>query len=342
MNPKHQSGYSNIRVISCIAICILHTFFAAASIFQPDKDLYAASYAVRNAMYFAVPCFVMVTGALLLDPAREIGFSKLFGRYIRRILLALVIFTLLFALFDAVTKGETVGPAALKDWLFALFFDKSWAHMWYLYMLLGLYLLLPFYRKAAAASDRTELRYLLLVYLVFQSGIPLITRLSGNTPGFYISVYTVYPLYLFLGYALKEGAVRIPRGIALLLVLAGTAAIAVPSYLAYAGDLEAVQKIVGNYSYPGVIAQAAGAYALIDSLSGDGAVSRLLQKIDENSFGIYLIHMVFLKLVTFVWKWNPYAHGGLLMVLGLSLAVFAVSWAAVWLLRKIPGVKKVL
>ena len=320
MSPKHQSGYSNIRAISCIAICILHTFFAAVSIFQPEKGLYAASYAVRNAMYFAVPCFVMVTGALLLDPAREIGFSKLFGRYIR----------------------ETVGPAALKDWLFALFFDKSWAHMWYLYMLLGLYLLLPFYRKAAAASDRTELRYLLLVYLVFQSGIPLITRLSGNTPGFYISVYTVYPLYLFLGYALKEGAVRIPRGIALLLVLAGTAAIAVPSYLAYAGDLEAVQKIVGNYSYPGVIAQAAGAYALIDSLSGDGAVSRLLQKIDENSFGIYLIHMVFLKLVTFVWKWNPYAHGGLLMVLGLSLAVFAVSWAAVWLLRKIPGVKKVL
>ena len=92
----------------------------------------------------------------------------------------------------------------------------------------------------------------------------------------------------------------------------------------------------------GAIFQAAGAYALIDSLSGDGAVSRLLQKIDENSFGIYLIHMVFLKLVTFVWKWNPYAHGGLLMVLGLSLAVFAVSWAAVWLLRKIPGVKKVL
>ena len=320
MSPKHQSGYSNIRAISCIAICILHTFFAAVSIFQPEKGLYAASYAVRNAMYFAVPCFVMVTGALLLDPAREIGFSKLFGRYIRRILLALVIFTLLFALF----------------------FDKSWAHMWYLYMLLGLYLLLPFYRKAAAASDRTELRYLLLVYLVFQSGIPLITRLSGNTPGFYISVYTVYPLYLFLGYALKEGAVRIPRGIALLLFLAGTAVIAVPSYLAYAGDLEAVQKIVGNYSYPGVIAQAAGAYALIDGLSGDGAVSRLLQKIDENSFGIYLIHMVFLKLVTFVWKWNPYAHGGLLMVLGLSLAVFAVSWAAVWLLRKIPGVKKVL
>ena len=153
MSPKHQSGYSNIRAISCIAICILHTFFAAVSIFQPEKGLYAASYAVRNAMYFAVPCFVMVTGALLLDPAREIGFSKLFGRYIRRILLALVIFTLLFALFDAVTKGETVGPAALKDWLFALFFDKSWAHMWYLYMLLGLYLLLPFYRKAAAASD---------------------------------------------------------------------------------------------------------------------------------------------------------------------------------------------
>lgn len=342
MSPKHQSGYSNIRAISCIAICILHTFFAAASVFHPEKGLFAASCAVRNAMYFAVPCFVMVTGALLLDPMRELGFSKLFGRYVKRILLVLVFFTLLFALFDAVTKGEAIGLAALKGWLFALFFDKSWAHMWYLYMLLGLYLLLPFYRKAAAASGHAELRYLLLIYLLFQSGIPLITRLSGNTPGFYISVYTIYPLYLFLGYALKEGAVRIPRALALLLLLAGTVAIVLPTYLAYSGDLDLVQKIVGNYSYPGVIAQAAGAYALIDGLSGDGAAGRLLQKIDENSFGICLIHMVFLKLVTFVWRWNPYTHGGLLMVLGLSLCVFAVSWAAVWLLRMIPGVKKVL
>ena len=342
MNPKHQSGYSNIRVISCIAICILHTFFAAASIFQPDKDLYAASYAVRNAMYFAVPCFVMVTGALLLDPMREIGFSKLFGRYIRRILLALVIFTGLFALFDAVTKGEAIGLATLKDWLFALFFDRSWAHMWYLYMLLGLYLLLPFYRKAAAASTRSELIYLLVVYLVFQSGMTLLSRLTGSTPGFYISVYTIYPFYLFLGDAIKNSAVRLPRAYALLFLLCGTAAIVCPTFYAYRMDQELMQKIVGNYSYPGVIAQAAGAYALIYDLSGEGIVSRIFQKIDENSFGIYLIHMAFLKLVTFVWKWNPYTHGGIVMVLGLSIAVFLVSLAAVAVLRKVPGIKKIL
>ena len=118
MNPKHQSGYSNIRVISCIAICILHTFFAAASIFQPDKDLYAASYAVRNAMYFAVPCFVMVTGALLLDPMREIGFSKLFGRYVKRILLALVIFT---GLFDQINQRILYSVIAFTEFIDGVF-----------------------------------------------------------------------------------------------------------------------------------------------------------------------------------------------------------------------------
>ena len=342
MRQERYPYLSWLRVLGCLGVVVLHSFYGSIGSYGEGSTPMLLGMTVRSCMMWAVPVFVMVSGALLLDPAREIGFSKLFGRYIRRILLALVIFTGLFALFDAVTKGEAIGLATLKDWLFALFFDRSWAHMWYLYMLLGLYLLLPFYRKAAAASTRSELIYLLVVYLVFQSGMTLLSRLTGSTPGFYISVYTIYPFYLFLGDAIKNSAVRLPRAYALLFLLCGTAAIVCPTFYAYRMDQELMQKIVGNYSYPGVIAQAAGAYALIYDLSGEGIVSRIFQKIDENSFGIYLIHMAFLKLVTFVWKWNPYTHGGIVMVLGLSIAVFLVSLAAVAVLRKVPGIKKIL
>ena len=61
---------SELRAIACIAIVILHTFYAA-SVYAPDHTAKIAALTTRNLMMWAVPCFVMVSGALLLDSARE-------------------------------------------------------------------------------------------------------------------------------------------------------------------------------------------------------------------------------------------------------------------------------
>ena len=53
-------------------------------------------------MMWAVPCFVMVTGALLLDENREVSFDKLFNKYILRVLGALVVFSMVFRIFDII------------------------------------------------------------------------------------------------------------------------------------------------------------------------------------------------------------------------------------------------
>ena len=94
------AGYSNIRALACMAIVILHTFYAVAGLQSMTPALRTGAYMVRNAMFWAVPCFVMVTGALLLDPSRDVTWRKILGRYLPRVLTALVFFTLLFVLFD--------------------------------------------------------------------------------------------------------------------------------------------------------------------------------------------------------------------------------------------------
>ena len=97
---KRIPQFAYVRTIACIAIVFLHCVnsgrvYHAAAI-TPQQTAWA--FAACSALMWAVPCFLMVTGALLLDPAREIGPKKLFGKYIKRMVEALVVFTLIFTL----------------------------------------------------------------------------------------------------------------------------------------------------------------------------------------------------------------------------------------------------
>lgn len=172
---KRIPGYSLLRVLACIAIIILHMFASAEILFQNviTPEQITGSNIIVNCMMWAVPCFVMVTGALLLDENREVSFDKLFNKYILRALGALVVFSMVFRIFDIIMDKESFGLKSILKGFYEIFTGTGWSHIWYLYLLIGLYLLLPFYKKIAKASSNSELKYLLVIYLIFLSLIPL-------------------------------------------------------------------------------------------------------------------------------------------------------------------------
>lgn len=202
---QHIYGFSYIRSLACIAIIILHTVYSAVLLFGSniDAEKNIISMAVVDSMMWAVPCFIMVTGALLLETERKITYKKLFGKYILRIFAALVIFGMVFRVFDIIMDKEPVSVAAFLKGLYEIFTGTSWSHIWYLYLLIGLYLLLPFYKKIVDNSSTKEIKYLLAVYIVFLSILPVL-EIWGIHCGFYIHVSTIYPFYLFAGYAIYK------------------------------------------------------------------------------------------------------------------------------------------
>ena len=98
--------------------------------------------------------------------------------------------------------------------------------MWYLYLITALYLLLPFYRKIAASLNSKDTYYLLGVYLVFLSLLPMLQTLTEKSTAFYICVYSVYPLYLFLGDAFMQKHICKKPWLMILLASVGTIAVA--------------------------------------------------------------------------------------------------------------------
>ena len=331
------AAFSYIRVLACFCIIILHALFASNVYFEKTMTGGEVlwSKAMENELMWAVPCFLMITGALLLDPARELPLKKLFGKYLRRIVLALVCFTLIFQILGWKMEGE---PDILKGWLKDLAFGESWAHMWYLYLMIGLYLMMPFYKMIAEKADTRLLDLLILILIVFTSLVPA-AEVFGISIGFYIPTTLVYPVYLFMGYRLHHRPLHPALAAALLIVC--TAGLLALTWLRYGtGVLEALEADPGNqldsltgYASLLVIFQTAGLFSLLGRIKTPAG--RALRSMDQCSFGIYLIHMIGIHLIM---KWvgfDPYMYGPFTFIL-MAAALFLASWPVTWVIRKIP------
>ena len=123
---KRVSQFSYIRVIACMAIVLLHTM-NGARIYHMDtvsQGESLAAFTVCSVLMWAVPCFLMVSGALLLDPAREITWGKIFGKYIRRMLIALILFT---AIFTVIRHDPKAGTSTVSEFFNGLAFNHCMA-----------------------------------------------------------------------------------------------------------------------------------------------------------------------------------------------------------------------
>ncbi len=338
---------SVMRIIACLAIVVLHTMFAVSGYFRDSisaGDL-LVSKTIENNMMWAVPLFLMVTGVLQLDPSRELTLHKLYGKYVKRVFGSLVLFSFVFRIFDMIMDHEVFTVPGLLYAMLEMLTSKGWGHLWYLYLLIGLYIFMPFYRKIAECCSDRELRYLCAVYIVFISLIPLIET-SGINIGFYIGESLIYPLYLYLGYMIHNDRLHIPASAAWAAFIISTALIILFDLMKYGGGA-AIPDFVFGYSSPLIIIQSAGIFTLLDRISISGSSisiseSAIFNSLDKCTFGIYLIHMIFIRLIFRYMHFDPFEMlPGLTFPLCIA-GIFLISFAVTLILRRIPVFRKVL
>ena len=328
-----------------MAIVLLHTADASVMLYGDaiSNVQKTVSMGMVYCMMWAVPCFVMVTGALLLNPEKEITYQKLYGKYILRIVLALAVFGVIFRCFDIFMNHEAWTVSGVLQGLWNVVIGKSWAHLWYLYLLIGLYLLLPFYRKIAAHSTTKEIWYLLGIYALFLSILPL-TGMVNVDLAFYIHTATIYPFYLFLGRAISSEKLNISKRNGVILFLVGTLLLITVVRYRYMNGVEELAKLL-SYSSFFVILQCMGLFTMLkqdhDSRKPITFGEKILLSIDRCSFGIYLIHMIFVRLLLRYVELNPYEYG-LWMLPGISCGIIIITWMVVFVLKKLSFTSRVL
>lgn len=332
----------NIRAISIIAVIMIHTVYSALLLFGDDTlsvtgiSLYRS---LMNLMWWGVPCFLMITGYLLLKPAKEISYEKIFKKYIPRMLVVLLLFGTVFAWVELFFVDRTISISQIGVALLNVFKGESWAHLWYIYCLIGIYLLLPIYRILAKNMSDNDLKYYLLVSFVFLS-LARLTLIFEVKSGFYIHVLTIYPFWLFMGLAIERNMLQGSKRLnAALLCLSSIVLIGL-TLIQFGAGITTLNTIFG-YDSPFVVIQALAIFNLIKNADIPRCIEKLLCKIGNNSFGIYVIHMFFVNVFYKALHINPFKSGGALLLF-LVLVNLIFSYLCTAVLKKLPVLRRIL
>lgn len=191
---KTNRQFEYIRAFAIVAVIAIHTMYSALLQFRDAATMSEVlSYRiVMNLMWWAVPCFLMMTGSLLLDSNRPLSMNKLYRKYVIRMVIVLFTFGLAFSWMELFFDLRTVSLIQIPQAVLNVLTGNTWAHMWYIYCLIGLYVLLPAYKLIADHASDAQLKYILLILFVFESVLRL-TKIFGVNLGFYCHVNTIYP-----------------------------------------------------------------------------------------------------------------------------------------------------
>ena len=339
---KRIDGAIILRVIAGMAIVMLHTMNMSELIWHDSLSVVQEriSMSVVYSLMWAVPVFIMVSGALLLDPAKEMSIKKIYHSYVFRVAAALVIFVFAFRIFDLIMNGESFSPAVITDAVYDLISNSSWSHLWYLYLLLGLYILLPAYRMIAAACDEKTFGYLFICCMIFLSIIPSLE--STVLPiGFELQIPAIYTLYFFAGYGIISGKLKIPKEWGMLLFVTGFALNLFLMVLSWKLPENGFDSILQSYASPAVIPEALGLFVMIWHRRIPDKAAGVLNIPDAAGFGIYLIHMIPLRFILKYSGLNPYEAGWAAFVF-IWAGCYATAVLVTALLRCAPFVRRIL
>ena len=86
-DTQHKIIYLEVlRVIAMLSVVLLHVTSKAISLVEVHTTAWHIYNFVRCFCKWGVNIFIMISGTLFLDPQKDIAISKLYRKYIRKIL----------------------------------------------------------------------------------------------------------------------------------------------------------------------------------------------------------------------------------------------------------------
>ena len=316
-----------------------------------------------------VPLFVMITGALLL-PVRGDA-STFYKKRIPRVFYPFLIWSVLYNLFPWITGLVGLNPQIILDFfpyageevmqqsfsvsleyilMIPFNFSILAVHMWYIYLLIGLYLYLPVFSAwVEKASERAKLMFLLAwgvtlllpYYYQFVSNY-LWGTCSWNSFGM-LYAFAGFNGYLLLGHYLKNLEWSLKK----------TLAIGIPMFAAgYAVTFLGFRHITALPEYTDEMLELFFTYCSLNVVMMTIPVFMLAKKVKVNSermkkalanltvcgFGIYMIHYFFTGPSVVLMRAIDMPIG--LQIPVAAILAFAVSWGLVWLIYRAGKVAK--
>jgi surface polysaccharide O-acyltransferase-like enzyme len=284
-----------LRIAAILAVVIVHAVGTATreSGTGWHSSWWWAANLLNSACLWCVPVFVMVSGALLLDPTRRISSGEFLKRRALRIGLPLAFWVAVYLVFQRqfygvdLTTGRTVKAVASGD---------PYLQLYFLFIVAGLTVLTPVLRKLIEHSSRRELTIATAAALAFGAGEHAVRELGGGGGFNAVTRFLPYIGYYLAGYLITTFTVteRTQRT-ARRLVVAGWLLTALGSgALAARYGWTSDGYFLYDYLSPTVMLMSLALFTTARSWTPKRLSTPQLRKLGGATFGVFLIHPLLL------------------------------------------------
>lgn len=347
----HRWDFDLLRILAILGVVAIHVFgLILGSPELKGTSTWTFAVVLDIGSTWCVPIFVMLSGALLLDPrAHRAGPGAFLRRRAVRLLPAVVVWHLVYlVVVRKVLLESELDPSTVA----VNFIDgKVYTALYFLWLILGLYLVAPVL-AAFLGGDTRRARVVAVLACLWCAAVVTLPVLAGYL-GFprarvdtLVTMFVPYIGLFVAGYAWREPRRSGLRWVAAGVVAAALVAFNVLLFLAGPSDLVALLKAVVPINYatvPTVVASIALFLFVIDlcaRLDPPAPVRRVLQTLGNATFGVFLVHLVFVAIVR---RWSPdfYADPAPVAKTQLYLLVVVASFATSVVAARIPLLRRV-
>lgn len=334
---KKNYNLETVRMVAFVMVIVIHVANYFCRGFEDiTRGEYLCSVIFNVLSRVSVPCFFMLTGALLLGRHETVKKSMLrAGKF----LVVLAVWSAVYYLFNTYyTHQDTF---TLENFLK----KPAEAHLWYLYVLIPVYFVMPFLQSLCRGLDEKGDLLLFIIGTVWTVGLYLMNYFDI---GYYYSLPIFggksYIYYLFMGHLIQKYLSRLPGfSGAYFAGYLGTAAITVVITMLRSSRYGRHMDGFFAYGSPFIMLSSLCFFLAILKLRKGKLVPgertrKVMDLVSPCTLGIYICHIFFLDLYKINASVTTVSSYIALPV--LTVVITLLTFILVWILRLLPPGRK--
>ncbi len=338
-----------IRTIAIVMVVVVHASFFPYKIPGEITPMVTVNWFTSDVFgaigFLGVPLFVMLSGALLLNPAKaDEPMGVFYKKRFWRVGLPLIFWTIVYFVWSFYVRGNPLSLLSIEQGLIS----GSYPILWFLYMIVGLYLVAPMLRVMVKHLDRAKFAVLLALWFAGTIAVSVITTFSSFDYTAYLFVIPDWLGFFLLGIYIAN--TKMCPALAYSGLLLGLLVAVLGAWFITAGLGEAYTGYFHGYLTFNMIIASAALFWVLTSIprsrfsSGNTFASHVISWIGQNTLAIYMVHIIVLEtlelgLLGYMW---PFTSNLLIDVPLIASVTFGFSVAIIYPLKKIPYIKKLI
>ncbi|MFQ3458373.1 acyltransferase family protein [Bradyrhizobium sp. UFLA01-814] len=300
MKAARMAHLDLVRVYATVLVALVHV--SATPVVQlaglRNGDWWVAN-SFDSFSRTCVPLFIMASGAAVLEQARFASMSEFFRRRVVKIVLPATFWIAFYYCFRCWLMGEALTVSRFA----AVFLDGSaFYHLPFIYILLSLYVAAPLLVRIVDPTDAAISKYFAWTWFGLAIALPFVEVRVGLHLGMPVYVATGYAGYFGLGRILRDVEVgRVACVTCAGIIGVGSLCTAIATSV-LASESGSFQYAWYDYLMPVVVVMSISTFMLLSSriarewLQERKRIARAITWISGQSYGIYLVHPLFLTL----------------------------------------------